>query len=187
MRRPAGVVLAASILGLIALFGIFGEVLVLGVILLVHTPVIPKFPGARAALLIVNGAALAFFLFCEWTVVGLFRLRRWARIAVLIVGGLVFCISTVLSVGMVVVHVPPLPVTKGPSPISLRAVFLGMSIFYGLLSLTGAWWLVYFNLAPVRAVFAAADPRLPARAATPPAIEAHADPADSAAAELPEA
>lgn len=160
MRRPPGVVVAAVILGLIALFGIFGEVLILGITIFVHAPVIPSLPAARATLLVTNTAVLCFFLFCEWTVAGLFRMRRWARVAVLIIGGLMFCISAVLCVGMTLVHVPPLPVTRGPSPVSLHTVFLAMATFYGLLSLVGAWWLVYFNLGPVRAAFRAADPRL---------------------------
>ncbi len=160
MRRPAGVVVAAVVLGLIALFGIFAEVLILGVSLLVQSPVMPHLPAMRATLLVTNAAVLCFFLFCEWAVVGLFRMRRWARIAMLIVSGVMFCVSAILCVGMILIRVPALPVTKGPSPVSLQAVFVGMSVFYGLLSLIGAWWLVYFNLRPVRAAFAAADPRL---------------------------
>jgi len=50
-------------------------------------------------------------------------------------------------------------------------VFLGMAAFYGLLSLIGAWWLVYFNLRPVGTAFAAGDPRL---------MEGRAEPAGSA-------
>lgn len=172
MRRPAGVVAAAIVLGLIALFGIFAEVLILGVTLFVAGPVIPHMAAGRATLAAVNAVALCFFLFCEWTVVGLFRMRRWARIAMLIVAGVVFCFSAILCVGMAVVRVPALPVTKGPSPVSLHEVFLGMAVVYGLLSLIGAWWLVYFNLKPVRAAFAPAGPQ---------PVEGRAEPAGSTA------
>lgn len=159
MRRPGGVIVAAIVLGMIALLGIFGEVLVLGVSLFVGTPGIPNFQAARAMLVAMNCVALAFFLFCGWTVVGLFRMRRWARMSILVVGGVVFCLCAVLAVGMVLLRnsAPPL---ASPTAVSMHAIFLGMAVFYGLVALIGAWWLVYFNVAGVRAAFAAADPRL---------------------------
>jgi len=175
MRRPAGVVVAAIILGLIGLFGIFLEVLLLGVVLFVQSPVIPHLPAMRVALLVANSLALCFFLFCEWTVMGLFRMRRWARMAMLIVSGVGFCLSAVLCVGMALVPVPALPVTRGPSPVSLHAVFLGMAVFYGLLSLLSAWWLVYFNLKLVRVAFAPGEPRLPDARITPGVMQKECD------------
>jgi hypothetical protein len=48
----------------------------------------------------------------------------------------------------------PMP-AAAPSPVSLQVVFLGMAAFYAFLALIGAWWLVYFNLKPVRAAFSA--------------------------------
>jgi hypothetical protein len=35
------------------------------------------------------------------------------------------------------------------------AIILALAGLYGIISLIGIWWLVYFNLRPVRAAFAA--------------------------------
>jgi hypothetical protein len=97
---------------------------------------------------------LCFFLFCAWTVAGLFRMRPWARFAILAIGGLEFFFCALGAGVMILVrNIPPPMPTATPAPIGMPTVFIGIAAFYGFLSLIGAWWLVYFNLAPVREAF----------------------------------
>ncbi len=188
MRRPAGVILAAVVLALMALAGIFGSLVsVAASLFLRNNPAIPAVPGMRAMMVVSVVVMLCFFLFCAWTVVGLFRMRAWARFAILAIGGLEFFFCALGAGVMILVRNMPQPMpTATPAPIGMPAVFIGIAAFYGLLSLIGAWWLVYFNLAPVREAFRvagtqgsaaviAADAGEPAR----PALVAQALPATS--------
>jgi hypothetical protein len=160
MRRPAGVILAAIVLGFMALMGIFGSLISVAATIFMHNPAIPPIPGVRAIMVVMTGGMLCFFLFCAWTVVGLFWMRPWARYSILVIGGLEFCFSLLMCGVMVLLRAspPPMPVAATSSPVSFQAVFLGMAASYGFLSLIGAWWLVYFNLKPVRAAFAGTSP-----------------------------
>jgi hypothetical protein len=158
MRRPAGVVVAAVVLGLMALMGIFGGLVSMGVsIFMQNNPAMPAVPGMRAVMVLVTGTTLCFFLFCGWTAIDLLRMRRWARYSILVIGGLEFFFCALLSGFMILIRntAPAMPQTT-PSPIGMQAMFIVIGAFYGILSLMGAWWLVYFNLAPVRSAFAGA-------------------------------
>lgn len=157
MRRPAGVIVAAIVLGLMALMGIFWSLVSLVVSFLVQNPAMPPVPGMRAVMAVTMVLMLCFFLYCGWTVVGLFRMRPWARYSILVIGGLEFSFSLLLCAAMILMRnmPPPMPPGGPPSPIGYHAIFLGMALFYGLLGLIGLWWLVYFNLPSVRAAFTA--------------------------------
>ena len=158
MRRPAGVVVAAVILGLMALMGIFGSLISVVVTVFAGNPAVPPVPGMRAVMIATTVMMLSFSLFCAWTVVGLFQMRAWARYSILAIGGLEFLFSALMCVVMILVRNAPPVTAAAPPPVSYRAVFLVMAAFYGGLSLIGAWWLVYFNLAPVRAAFSRSLP-----------------------------
>lgn len=160
MRRPAGVIVAAVVLGLMAMVGILGAAASVAVSFLVQNPAVAPMPGVRAILAVTSGMMLCFFAFCGWTVVGLFRMRRWARYTILGIGGVEFCFSALLCAMMILLRNAPLPLPPGTaaSPVGVQTIFLGMAVFYGLLSLVGAWWLVYFNLAHVREAFAGMTP-----------------------------
>jgi hypothetical protein len=136
--------------------GILGELLSMGVVLFMQNPALPAGPaasGVRAIMVVMTAVMLCFFLFCGWTVVGLFRMRLWARYSILVIGGLEFCCCALLCGMMLLLRSAPPPMPVTPSPMSFRAVLLVSAAFYGFLSLIGAWWLVYFNLAPVRGAF----------------------------------
>ena len=117
MRRPAGVVVAAVVLGLMALIGIFISVGSILVTLLMHNPAIPAVPGIKAMMVATTAVLLGFYLLCAWTVVGLFQLRRWARYAILAIGGVEFSFSALLcGTMMILMRNMPLPVpATGPS------------------------------------------------------------------------
>lgn len=158
MRRPVGVILAAIILGVIALFGIFGETAALGLAFFYHSPLIPNLPFIRPLMVVSNGLVLLFFLFCAWTVVGLFRMRGWARISIAVIGGVIAFFSLMMGAvmlwaGRFTQYLPP-----GQSSGMVQTVLSMMAGFYFLIALVGIWWLVYFNRRRVRDAFAAFRP-----------------------------
>ncbi len=158
MRRPVGVILAAIILGLIALLGILGETAALGLVFFYHSPLIPNLPFVRPLMVVTNGLLLLFFLYCAWTVVGLFRMRPWARISIAAIGGVVALFS--LTIGLAVLwagrftqYLPP-----GPSSGMAQTVLTAVAVFYFAIALVGIWWLVYFTRGRVRDRFAGSRP-----------------------------
>jgi hypothetical protein len=163
MRRPAGVVVAAVVLGLMALVAILGTIVSLVASMVMHPPV--TIPGFRVIMVVFNLVALGFFGFCGWTVVGLFKMRRWARVSIVVIGALDFAVCAIAGFGtlavrhMVPVMPPPPPgmAQPGPDLSILPMIFELMAAFYFFLALIGVWWLVYFNLPSVRAAFSGAN------------------------------
>jgi hypothetical protein len=163
MRRPAGVVVAAVVLGLMAVLAILGTIVSLVASMVIHPPV--TIPGFRVIMVVFNLVALGIFGFCGWTVAGLFKMRRWARIAIVVIGGLEFAVCAVAGFGVLAVRhlvpvVPPPPPGMAQPGLDLSAVPMiieVMAAFYFFLALIGVWWLVYFNLPSVRAAFSGAN------------------------------
>lgn len=151
MRRPVGVTAAAVILGIMALLGAGLMLLSLLFSLFVHSPLLAS--PLRPFVALGNALVLCFFLYCGWTVVDLFRMRRWARISAVVIGALVFLTSGVTVFGILAVR-QFVPAPPGTSPEDMMAVFMGLAAFYVLICLVGLWWVVYFNLRHVRAAFA---------------------------------
>lgn len=158
MRRPAGVTAAAVVLGLMTAMGLLGCVFaVLGIFL---APPVPSVANVRIIMAATDLLMLAWCLFCAWTVVGLFRMQRWARYAILVIGGCVAAFSGIAAAGMLLVRntiPPPAP----PSPVPMNVIFAGIAGVYASIALVGVWWLVYFNLRSVRAAFAGVSENTP--------------------------
>lgn len=160
MRKPAGVIAAAVVMGVMALLGILGGSFSVVVFLVMHNPV--NVPGFRVVVVLFDLLVLGFFLFSGWTVVGLFRMRRWARVAGIVIGALVCFFSAGAGVGMLAIRnlVPAMPPPPGePATIlsSLPAIMTGIAAFYFAVALVGLWWAVYFSLAKVRGAFTGVD------------------------------
>jgi hypothetical protein len=157
MRKPAGVIAAAVVMGLMALLGILGISFFLVVFLFMHNPV--NLPGFRVIVVLSDLFVLAFFLFCGWTVVGLFRMQRWARGAAIVIGALVCLFSAGAGAGILAVRnfVPAMPPPAPGEPASVLSslwlVVAAIAAFYFVLALIGLWWAVYFSLPKVRAAF----------------------------------
>ena len=154
MRRPVGVIVAAVILGLMALMGTCAMLLSLAFAIFTRNPIIPN--AFRPFIILTQGFGLALSLFCAWTVVGLFRMRRWARITTIVLGAALFLIAVVSAVGIFMVR-NFVPAPPGSAPGTMSFIFFGIAAFYLFLSLIGAWWVVYFSLAHVRAAFSSAQ------------------------------
>lgn len=151
MRRPAGVIVAAVVLGLIALIGIFAMMAGLGFAIFVRNPILPS--AFRPFVILFNGLGLCFFLFCAWVVVDLFRMRNWARISAVIIGVLIFLIAALAGVGVLFAQKYAAVLPQGPNPIDMSLIFICIAIFYFVIALFGMWWIVYFNVRSVRAAF----------------------------------
>jgi hypothetical protein len=115
---------------------------------------LPWFSAAIAA--VVVGLAVWGFL----TSAGLFRMRRWARYSVLIIGGCLAGFGVPAMLMTIVISMIPLPAPAGVDPahahtaqLAVKIVFLAVSLFYAAISAIGIWWLVYFNRRAVREAF----------------------------------
>ncbi len=167
MRKPAGVIVAAVILAIIALLGLFGSIVAIAATMLVHNPIVRNAPEVRAAGAAAMALLLIFFAWCAWTTIGLLRMRPWARISTVIVGGIIFVFCAIGGVGLLLARgfAPAIPL--GATGIQAQTLILEVAGFYFLASLIGLWWLVYFNLASVRAAFATRPTTRPLTAPSP--------------------
>jgi hypothetical protein len=128
-------------------------------------------PSVRTMMLGMQGFTMCLSLFGVATGIGLIYLRRWARISILIWGG--------LSVFFGVIGIPIaflMPFSQTPNGPDLSAE--GMPLFRGILLiiysmplLIGIWWLILFNRKSVKVQFAGQggfdDQGLPRKPACP--------------------
>jgi hypothetical protein len=109
------------------------------------------------------GISVCFAGLAVWgfvTSIGLFRMRRWARYSVLIIGGCLAAFGGLSTLMMIVITMVPMPAPTGVDPthahtaqFAVKIVFLVMSLFYAAVCAVGIWWLVYFNRRTVRDAF----------------------------------
>jgi hypothetical protein len=178
MKRPFGVVFSAIVLLLGSLFQFL-----MAVVMALSGAIMPRgtaaggFPGAPPTA--PMPAWMPIYMYClsafcvglgVWgvlTTIGLFRLRRWARYSVLVIGGGLALIGVVsMLVTALLVFIPlPVPANVDPSQAQTvhamtRVVFVVIAFFYALVGAVGIWWLVYFNRKKVREVFMGAGDQI---------------------------
>ena len=180
MKRPAGLIACAFVLALASLFQI---VMALGMALAGAVAHDQSLPATRTAPLpppwmpeMIYGTAAFFLLLAAWgiaTTIGVYKLRRWARGSILIIGGsmaVIGFVSALACVAMIFVPLPASPAvesSRGPSvQTAVHIVFLVCALFYAAICAMGVWWLIYFNVKSIRTLFAAgeaslAEPRRP--------------------------
>jgi len=156
--RPVGVMVAAIVLGLLGCLGLFSSFSILAVVLFGHAQQMSQYPPGVAALQIAMGfLMLGVSAICVLVAIGLFQMKRWARVGALVVGGLMAVFYGLGAIGCVAFGLSSLVNTANApnaTPEMMRAAFLGMGFAFLLLALIGGWWLVYFNLRRVRDLFA---------------------------------
>jgi hypothetical protein len=156
IKRPVGVVISATTLGLVVLLGVFA----------LH--VVHHIESASWAMT-TQLFQLALAAWAISTIVGLFRMRSWARTSMMVIGG---CLAgSCLFGAMRVVIVPlllrttPGPLVEGPlwfehqlhTAFSIVAtMFLFIAAVFLFVAAIGVWWLVYFSLRRTREAFAQA-------------------------------
>jgi hypothetical protein len=164
-RRPAGVVLSAIVLGLAAaLLLLLAAVTLLGAVMMGHAPppttLNPGVATPPPAVLIATVAAIACFYLAlaAWaiaTLVGLVRMRPWARISIMIIGAGLGCLGLFSAFGCFAMPLlmQNMPMPPAASPAALHAIFIGMAVVALLVAALGITWLVYFALRRTREAF----------------------------------
>ena len=108
-------------------------------------------------MLVGLAAMCALSIFGIFTGVGLIRLRNWARISILVWGGLcVFFGGIGIPFAFLLPKIAPPNAPELP-PDSEHLVQFMLLLLYGLPLLVGIWWLILFNRKSVKAEFAGAD------------------------------
>jgi hypothetical protein len=163
MKRPFGVLVAAFALGLFAAgVLLFSGLMLFGGVAMLHpqhTLYGALQPAPRVLFAIVALTALLFAGVAVWaviTLVGLLRLRNWARYSILVLGGLLAGLGLISILGILVLPTANPAATPGlplPSPGLMQAMRAVIALFYAGIAAVGAWWLVYFNLRSVKSFF----------------------------------
>ncbi len=180
MKRPPGIVLSAIILLLGSLFQLLAGVGMGAAGVLEKSQILagnhppPAVPAGLTAaspaaalptwmptfMYMLAALCVALALWCILTSIGLFRMHRWARYSVQVIGGClaVFCLPAML-LSLVMIFIPmPTPTTVDPSQMDTvhgftKIIFGVVAALYGVVGGVGVSWLVYFNLKKVRAAF----------------------------------
>jgi hypothetical protein len=162
MKRPVGLILSAVVLSLSALFLLLiAAIMAITGVFAGHQPTFQPEPHLLVYLMLTIGffyAALAVWAIL--TVIGILRLRPWARYSILIIGGGFFVLGLFGAFGSILSRtMVPTLAAQNPAadPRIMFAVFLFMAIFELLVSAIGLWWLIYFTLRPVRVLFSNPD------------------------------
>jgi hypothetical protein len=171
MKRPVPVVLSAILLGLFAAFQLLCAAMMAFVGFLAiskklpvpptTTPFSPSFQPILFLGVSLFCAGLAVWLIL--TLIGLIRLRSWARYSLLVIAGLMAGfggISMVASFAMpfLMQGLPAAPGRIATDPGTLRVIFFVTGAIYGVVTALGVALLVYFNLAKTRALFLLSAP-----------------------------
>jgi hypothetical protein len=165
MKRPIGLILSATALSLAGLFFVLLAVsMVFAGISADRHPLIAATPTATPHFYIYLMLAVAVFYatLATWailTVIGILRLRSWARYSILMIGGGITILSLVAAMGTLLSRTTLSPLSAqqpNADPRILSVVFFVMTALYILVSAVGVWWLIYFNLRPIRELFSLA-------------------------------
>ena len=172
-NRSASVTFAA----VVAILG--GLFLLLCSSVLLFAMLLGKFPGTspelapfvRNIMLATNALMMCLSLFGIATGIGLIYLRNWARISILIWGGMLVFFGGIDIPIAFLMPIPPTPSAPDLPVADMQAVRLILLAIYGMPLLIGIWWLILFNRKTVKAQFASAtgsaDPSVPRKPACP--------------------
>jgi|tagenome__1003787_1003787.scaffolds.fasta_scaffold20752390_2 hypothetical protein len=148
MKKPVGI-------GVSAIFVLLGSLLMLaffvliGLVLLLSPGRAPIAPEARLALSVGLGL---FGILGAWgttTAIGLFRLRNWARVSILIFSGFLGLSGVTAAPVMLLMPAPP------AAPPNFGTVRIVIAAIYGAFGLLGLFWLYYFLRRATREAFGA--------------------------------
>ena len=173
VERSASVTAAAvvAILGSL-LFLLCCSVVFFGMMLGKLPGTTPELPTVlRNAMLASQGFMIALSLFGIATGIGLVYLRKWARISILIWGGLLVFFG---GIGIPIAYLTsfsPTPNAPALPAESMQAVRWILLVIYGMPLLIGVCWLILFNRKSVKTQFVGAgvsdDPGLPQKPTCP--------------------
>lgn len=146
MSRPVGVTASA----VVAILGSIFALLLAGI--MVATPYIapPQAQPPNGAQFIIAAAGMFAVLagIGIWTAVGLFRLRSWARISILVFAGFLTAVS-IFSL-LITMVVPIGEYSAG----TVHTFYRTIVVMFGIPLVVGVWWLIQFNTQSTKAAFA---------------------------------
>src|ERR1035438_1782838 len=163
MKRLPGVIFSAIIRLLVSLLqllmalamGIGGAVEQSQIRSGVHPGVAATPPIPTWMPIFTYGLCVVFAALTVWailTVVGLFRMRRWARYSILAIGGCLALVGLPAMLVSLLMLAVPLSVPAGGDASQVhnvqamtKVVFGVVGLFYGMIGAVGVSWLVYFN------------------------------------------
>jgi hypothetical protein len=162
VRRSVGVTISA----VLALLGslLAAGMAMLTIFALVVMPAPPPNPGFPAPPEFIRAIRLVVPLFyllpAAWgitTSVGLFRLRNWARISIIVFAALLSIwglFGMLMALAMFAMPAPAMPPEARVDP---NVIFMVMRLFFIIFAMVqlgiGIWWLVFFNRASVKQQF----------------------------------
>lgn len=162
-RVPAGVAVAAVVLGLMAFVGLIIAAFSAFALFVARTALIPRITSVRMAAGALDALLLALVILAVFTIVGLFRLKAWARYSMILLGLLDFVVFAIMTVGVLVARVKSgmgaLTLPNNPS-VTLGEILIWLAVFYAVLALIGVWWMLYFSRGRMRDVFQETAARL---------------------------
>ena len=152
MKRPAGVTASAvvAIIGSLFVLAAAGFFVVASFSPLPTGAAAPAIPDYSR---LMRGAAFILVAFAAMgltTGVGLLKLRPWARVSMLVFGGIMaaMCLAAGLSIAAL-----PLVATANLDPRAARMLRPMLGVIYGVPFLIGVWWLVQFNRRATKEAF----------------------------------
>jgi len=155
---PSSSVVAAGVVGILAslITILIAALAIFGFSLMPPesaSPALPPFAKSMAVAMMFLLAGLA--IFGLFTSVGVLHLKNWARISILVWGGVMvaFC-GLALPFAMFM----PLPDAPAEAPMALPFVRLLVTMVYGIPLLIGVWWLFLFNQRAVKEQFLGVTP-----------------------------
>jgi len=162
MKRPIGIILSAIVLSLAALFHLLmTAVMALAGLFTGNQPASPAMP--HFAMFLALGVSVFYAILAVWailTVIGILRLRLWARYSILVIGGGLAALGVLMALGTALSRnmLSTIPARgPAPDPHMMALVFAVMTVMYVLIAAVGIWWLVYFNLRSTRQLFLASS------------------------------
>ncbi len=161
MTRSIGVTVIAVLSLLGSVFTLLMGVVMAWVMFRVPDPSPSQFPGSPTFFKLMLSLAVLMYVLPAiwgiWTSIGLFKLKSWARLSILVFSVLLILMSGCGGLMSLVVPIP-----SPPNQPSDPAIASGVRIFMGVFSATltglGIWWVVFFNRAKVRQQFVSAVP-----------------------------
>lgn len=153
---PAGVVVAAVVLGLMTFVGLLIAAFSAFALFVARTALIPRITSVRMAAGALDALLLALVILAIFTIVGLFRLKVWARYSMILLGLLDFVVFAIMTAGVLVARVKSgmgaMTLPNNPS-VTLGEILIWLAVFYAVLALIGVWWMLYFSRERMRGVF----------------------------------
>ncbi|MFZ0663055.1 MAG: hypothetical protein WAM66_10220 [Acidobacteriaceae bacterium] len=157
---PPGVIVAAVVLAVMAFVGLLIAACAAYVMFATKSALIPRIPSVRMVAGGLDVLILALAILAAFTIVGLFRLKIWARYSITWLGLLDLVVFGLMAAGVLVVRaksgMAAISIPTNPG-ITLGEIMLGLAGLYVALALIGVWWMIYFNTTHMRLAFADAN------------------------------